>query len=47
MAKLATTRRSLLKYSAASSALALAGPLAGRAWAQSVASPIRLGVLYD
>jgi branched-chain amino acid transport system substrate-binding protein len=47
MAKTATTRRSLLKYSAATSALAMAGPLAGRAWAQGVASPIRLGVLYD
>ncbi|HTC17880.1 MAG TPA: ABC transporter substrate-binding protein [Stellaceae bacterium] len=43
-----TTRRSLLKYSAATAALAAAGPLAGaRAFAQAVASPIRIGVLYD
>ncbi len=43
-----TSRRSVLKYSAASAALAAAGPLAGtRAFAQSVASPIRIGVLYD
>ena len=43
-----TTRRSLLKYSAATSALAALGPLVGsRAFAQAAASPIRIGVLYD
>lgn len=43
-----TSRRSVLKYSAATAALAAAGPLASsRAFAQSVASPIRIGVLYD
>lgn len=43
-----TSRRSVLKYTVATSALAAAGPLAGtRAFAQSVASPIRIGVLYD
>ncbi|MDE2227486.1 MAG: ABC transporter substrate-binding protein [Alphaproteobacteria bacterium] len=43
-----TTRRSVLKYSAATAALAAAGPLAGtRAWAQAASSPIRIGVLYD
>ncbi|HXM84843.1 MAG TPA: ABC transporter substrate-binding protein [Stellaceae bacterium] len=43
-----TTRRSLLKYSAATAALAAAGPLvSARAFAQAVASPIRIGVLYD
>jgi branched-chain amino acid transport system substrate-binding protein len=43
-----TTRRSLLKYSAATAALAAAGPLvSSRAFAQAVASPIRIGVLYD
>ncbi len=43
-----TSRRSVLKYTVATSALAAAGPFAGtRAFAQSVASPIRIGVLYD
>lgn len=43
-----TSRRSVLKYSAATAALAAAGPLASsRAFAQGVASPIRIGVLYD
>ncbi len=43
-----TTRRTVLKYSAATAALAAAGPLAGaKAWAQAVSSPIRIGVLYD
>jgi len=42
-----TTRRDVLKYSAATAALASAGPLAGRAFAQGAASPIRIGVLYD
>ncbi|MBU6508298.1 MAG: ABC transporter substrate-binding protein [Alphaproteobacteria bacterium] len=43
-----TTRRSVLKYSAATAALAAAGSLAGgRAWAQAASSPIRIGVLYD
>ncbi|MGH6983547.1 MAG: ABC transporter substrate-binding protein [Stellaceae bacterium] len=43
-----TTRRSVLKYSAATVAMAAAGPLAGgRARAQAASSPIRIGVLYD
>jgi branched-chain amino acid transport system substrate-binding protein len=43
-----TTRRSVLKYSAATAALAAAGPLMGsRAFAQAMSSPIRIGVLYD
>lgn len=43
-----TTRRSVLKYSAATAVLTAAGPLAGgRAWAQTASSPVRIGVLYD